>query len=79
MIDVLKFAATVGIGLLVMLGSLWLFINMYEKAECNEYSEVTGKATMHKAISGCYIETVDGWQHWEEYRYHYAAKDGLSK
>lgn len=77
--NILQLAAVVAMVLLITLGPLWLFLNMYEKAECNEYSEVTGKTTMYKSLSGCYIETVDGWQSWEEYKYHYAAKDGLTE
>jgi len=77
--DILQFAATVGFGTLMMLGSLWLLLNTLDEAECNEYSEITGKATMYKSLSGCYIETVDGWQNWDEYKYHYVAKDGLTE
>lgn len=51
----------------------------YKRYQCGFYAEQTGRLTKWHALDACYIQTADGWQHWDEYKFRAIASEGLSK
>jgi len=44
---------------------------------CQNYSDVTGRATDYEWLDGCYVKTDSGWQRWSEYEARATASEGL--
>lgn len=70
--DILEFVCEV-ISPVAVIASLVLGLvigagEIYDRYQCGNYGEMTGKKTKWVALDACYIQTASGWQRWDEYK-----------
>lgn len=75
--DVLDFMRIVGLPILAFLAVAVAGLHFYGKYQCNNYQEITGKKTKYASFDTCYVETVNGFQRWDEYKARSIASEGL--
>ena len=46
--------------------------NAYGRYQCEQYAQVTGRATHYVNFDGCYVQRDGKWMRWDEYKLAYA-------
>ena len=62
-------------GLMVIIAPIVWLANWYDSAQCDTYSQVTGRDTKYRT-GMCYIKDGDTWYAWQEYKLRNATTGG---